>query len=254
MPPIRVSVAARIAVTIALTLAFCSAAIAPAGAVTPNGRLQIIHLDVGQGDGAVIITPLGEVAMIDEGQSGTTALGRTVLQQLQDLGVTHVDHHFVSHYHSDHLGNFPAIFGAGGVTLDYGWDGGGSYTTSMYTNYVNTLGNRRRTLVTDKVVTMDSLSAHPVTIKCEYTNPVADPNTSSIVLKISYGEFDMVFGGDLPSSPGENTAGALVGPVEAYKVHHHGSNTSTAAGWLSRPTRRRASHGRCSSSSVVMPG
>jgi hypothetical protein len=42
----------------------------------------------------------------------------------------------------------------------------------------------------------------------------------------------MVFGGDLPSSPGENTAGPLVGPVEAYKVHHHGSATSTAAAWL----------------------
>jgi beta-lactamase superfamily II metal-dependent hydrolase len=234
MPPTRLSGTARIAVAFALTLAFCSAAIAPARAVTPNGRLQIIHLDVGQGDGAVIITPLGEVAMIDEGQASVTnALGRTVLQQLQDLGVTHVDHHFVSHYHNDHFGNFPNIFGTGGVTLDYGWDGGGSYTTSMYTNYVNTLGNRRRTLVTDKVVTMDSLSAHPVTIKCEYTAPNADPNTASIVLKLSYGEFDMVFGGDLPSSPGENTAGPLVGPVEVYKVHHHGSATSTAAAWLS---------------------
>jgi beta-lactamase superfamily II metal-dependent hydrolase len=235
MPPTRLSGAARIAVAIALTLAFCfSAAITPAGAVTPNGRLQIIHLDVGQGDGAIIISPLGQVAVIDEGQASVTnALGRTVLQQFQDLGVTHVDHHFVSHYHNDHFGNFPTIFGTGGVSLDYGWDGGGSYTTSMYTNYVNTLGNRRRTLVTDQVITMDSLSAHPVTIKCEYGVVNADPNTASIVLKLSYGEFDMVFGGDLPSSPGENTAGPLVGPVEVYKVHHHGSATSTAATWLS---------------------
>jgi beta-lactamase superfamily II metal-dependent hydrolase len=232
MPPTRLSGTASIAVAIALTFAFCSAVITPAGAVTPNGRLQIIHLDVGQGDGAVIITPLGQVVMIDEGQSGTTALGQTVLQQLQTLGVTHVDHHFVSHYHSDHLGNFPAIFGTGGVSLDYGWDRGGSYTTGAYTSYVTTLGSRRRTIVQNQIITLDSLSAHPVTIKCVYLGPVTgDENTSSIVLKISYGEFNMVFGGDLPGTY-ETTAGPQVGPVEVYKVHHHGSATSTSATWL----------------------
>ena len=119
----------------------------PAGAVTANGRLQIIHLDVGQGDGAVIITPLGQVVMIDEGRPATPAMGVTVLAQLQALGVTHVDHHFASHYHSDHIGNFDAIFDAGSCHLDYGWDRAGSYTTAAYTNYVNTLGAKRRTMV-----------------------------------------------------------------------------------------------------------
>ena len=244
MSPTRVSGAARIAVAVALTLAFCSAAIAPAGAVTPNGRLQIIQLDVAQGDGAVIITPLGEVAMIDDGQSNTTAMGRTVLQQLQALGITHVDHHFSSHYHADHNTLFPTIFGTGGVTLDYGWDRGGSYTTQAYTNYVNTLGSRRRTLVKDKVITMDSLSAHPVTIKCVNLNgagvSTTDENTLSVVLKISYGEFQAVYGGDLGGANSGSykdiesiVAPQVGGQVEVVKVHHHGSATSTNATWLS---------------------
>jgi len=241
MPPTRLSGAACVAV--AFALAFCSAATTPAGAVTPNGRLQIIHLDVGQGDGAVIISPLGQVVMIDEGQSTTTAMGMTVLAQLQALGVTHVDHHFNSHYHSDHLGNFPAIFGAGGVSLDYGWDRGGSYTTAAYTNYKNTLGARRRTMVKNQVITLDSLSAHPVTIKCVNLAGAGlysgtEENVLSMVLKVSYGEFDMVFGGDLSGANSgsykdiETTVGPQVGPVEAYKVHHHGSATSTNANWL----------------------
>ena len=50
-----------ILIAILLTFSAISAA-----AVTPNGRLQIIHLDVGQGDGAVLISPLGQVAMFDD--------------------------------------------------------------------------------------------------------------------------------------------------------------------------------------------
>ena len=241
MPPTRLSGAACIAVAFALALSF--AATTPAAAVTANGRLQIIQLDVGQGDGAVIISPLGQVVMIDEGQATTTAMGVTVLAQLQALGVTHVDHHFNSHYHSDHLGNFPAIFGTGGVSLDYGWDRGGSYTTGMYTSYVTTLGSRRRTMVKNQVITLDSLSAHPVTIKCVNLAGAGlysgtEENVLSMVLKVSYGEFDEVFGGDLSGYNSgsykdiETTVGPQVGPVEAFKVHHHGSATSTNPTWL----------------------
>ena len=241
MPPTRLSGAACIAVAFALALPF--AATTPAAAVTANGRLQIIQLDVGQGDGAVIISPLGQVVMIDEGQATTTAMGVTVLAQLQALGVTHVDYHFNSHYHSDHLGNFPAIFGTGGVSLDYGWDRSGSYTTGMYTSYVTTLGSRRRTMVKNQVITLDSLSAHPVTIKCVNLAGAGlysgtEENVLSMVLKVSYGEFDMVFGGDLSGYNSgsykdiETTVGPQVGPVEAFKVHHHGSATSTNPAWL----------------------
>ena len=44
---------------------------APALAVFTNGKLQVIHLDAGQGDAAVIITPGGQVAMIDDGTNFT---------------------------------------------------------------------------------------------------------------------------------------------------------------------------------------
>ena len=56
-----------------------------------------------------------------------------------------------------------------------------------------------------------------------------------MVLKVSYGEFDMVFGGDLPGTNSgsykdiETIVGPQVGPVEVYKVHHHGSATSSNA-------------------------
>jgi len=223
----------------ALALPLLALAIpSPAAAVVATGRLQIIQLDVGQGDGAVIISPLGQVAMIDNGVNGnpTPAGGVKVPQQLQALGVTHVDHHFASHYHADHIGLTAAIFGVGGVaTLGYGWDRAESYTTATYTTYVNTLGSKRRTLVKNQVITLDSLSAHPVTIKCVDLagagTGTTDENGKCLVLKVSYGEFDAVFGGDLISAV-ETVVAAAVGPVESYKVHHHGSSGSSNATFL----------------------
>ncbi len=231
MPPIRHLRLALLLATLALVLAV------PAAAVTATGRLQIIQLDVGQGDGAVIISPLGEVAMVDNGvyTNPTPASGVKVLGQLQALGVTHVKHHFASHYHADHIGLMNTIFGSGGITLDYGWDRGGSYGSATYTNYVNVLGSRRRTLVRNQVITLDSLSAHPVTIRCVNLAgagiSTTDENSLSMVLKISYGEFDAVWGGDLTEDI-EPTVGPQVGVVEAYKVHHHGSRYSTTTSWL----------------------
>ncbi len=217
----------------------------PAAAVTATGRLQIIHLDVGQGDGALIISPLGQTVLIDEGPSGASpVMGVSVVNQLKALGVTRVDYHFASHYHSDHIGNLTAIIAAG-IPIDYGWDRGGSYTTATYTNYVNALGSKRRTLVKNQVILLDSLSAHPVRIKCVDLNGAGisptptDENSLCLSLKVSYGEYDEVFGGDLTggaeggSSPDiESRVAAAIGVVEVYKVHHHGSRFSSNTAFL----------------------
>jgi beta-lactamase superfamily II metal-dependent hydrolase len=205
----------------------------------PGERLKIVHLDVGQGDGAVLITPGGQVVLIDTGKAGTGVMGVSVLNQLRALGVTHVDRHFQSHYHADHLANIDEIVN-GGIAIDKGYDRGTANQpgTQIYNTYVSTLGTKRRTMVANQVVTLDSLSAHPVTIKCVTPNGgglgTSDENDMSMVLKVSYGEFDMEFGGDLPgtSPAAEAAVGPLVGQVEVYKVHHHGSATATSAAWL----------------------
>lgn len=241
MPSIRSLRAAFAAACACLT--FATFAAPASAAVTPNGRLQIYHLDVGQGDGALIVTPLGQVVMIDNGVSPShpTAMGKSVVQQLQALGVNHIDHHFASHYHSDHIGNTVAIVSAG-IPITNGWDRGGSYTTATYTNYKNTLGVNRKTLVKNQVITLDSLSAHPVTIKvvdlagAGASGVSGDENALCLMLKVKYGEFDETFGGDLPGlSPQpivEPIVATEIGTAEVYKVHHHGSATSSDASIL----------------------
>jgi beta-lactamase superfamily II metal-dependent hydrolase len=225
-------------------LGACLALFAPAAAlgVTPNGRLQVIHLNVGQGDGTVLITPMGQVVLIDDGLYNNTA---APVAQLAALGVTHVDLHFASHYHADHIGAIAQIQSSG-VTIDAGWDRGQSYTSATYTNYVNALGVKRHTIAKNQVFTLDVPSAHPVVIKCVEIGPAglatSDENSKSIVLRVTYGEFDAVFAGDLTgtatggSADVETVAGPQVGPVELYKVNHHGSRYSSNDNWLNAIT------------------
>jgi competence protein ComEC len=69
-----------------------------------NGKLQM--MDVGQGDGAVLISPKGAVVLFDTGVRNNCDKPISYLQQ---LGVTHVDYIFVSHYHADHIGCVPQV-------------------------------------------------------------------------------------------------------------------------------------------------
>ena len=239
--------AARSALFVSLAFGLLAAA-RPAHAVPPgNGKLQIIHLNAAQGNAAVLISPEGEVAMFDDGSS-TNACTHcpscgSVLSQLQSLGVTHVKLHFASHYHEDHIGCISQLIPSNGITLDQGWDRGGSYSSGPFSNYLNFLnaGARRHTLTKGKVFMLDSLSAHPVTIKCIALAgdgiSTSDENSKSVVMRVTYGEFDEVIGGDLVglANPGvdvETQVGPQVGRVEVALVHHHGSFFSTNEAWL----------------------
>ncbi|HVP40224.1 MAG TPA: hypothetical protein VMS93_13685, partial [Candidatus Saccharimonadales bacterium] len=214
----------------------------PAGAVTPNGKLQIIHLDVGQGDGAVIISPqLGQVVMIDDGGATNPSFACSkILAQLDTLGITHVDYHFASHYHSDHIGCFSSIDNV--VHFGQGWDRAGSYGTATYTNYVNALGGRRHKLTKGRVFTLDSTYAHPVTLTCVDIDTTGDDNfenSKSVMLRLDYGNFHESFGGDLDGFSAsdrhndETPFSPEVDTVLIYKVHHHSSNYSSNDTWLS---------------------
>jgi beta-lactamase superfamily II metal-dependent hydrolase len=210
------------------TLLFASA---PCGAVTPNGKLQIIHLDVGQGDGAVLISPLGQVVMID---CGVNTNCTPVANQLAALGVTHVDYHFASHFHADHLGCFATLDGSSHTFFGQAWDHGGTYSSGVFTAYAAAaaVNGRRHTTVKGQVWTLDSLSAHPVTITCvDMHTGASDENVNSTMLRVDYGNFHESFGGDLPAtaSGGYETAyGTELDTVLVYKTHHHGSATSSS--------------------------
>src|SRR4029077_20709649 len=124
------------------------------------GKLQIHYMDVGQGDGAVTISPLGEVVLFDDGVLNQCA---KPIAYLNALGITKIDYHIASHYHSDHIGCAATILSMFPLQKA-AYDRGGNYTTATYASYVNAVGAKRQTAVKGQAITLDAGSANPVTI------------------------------------------------------------------------------------------
>ena len=222
------------------------ALLVPAAALAQaNGKLQIHHIMVGQGDGILLISPLGQKALFDDGVYTNCT---EIKNYISGLGITTIDYHFTSHYHADHIGCIDDLAAIGITIGTTGYDRGSSYSSATYTNYVNTLGAKRATMAKNQVVTLDAGAANPVFLKCVdlngagvYSPTGSDENAKSMVMKVSYGSFDEVIAGDLTGDAAggkdvETTVGPQVGDVEIYKVHHHGSRYSSNSNFLNAIT------------------
>ncbi|HVP58520.1 MAG TPA: MBL fold metallo-hydrolase [bacterium] len=210
-----------------------------------QAALQVIGIDVGQGDCTLIISPTGKTVLIDAGDTGK-GTGK-VLPYLQSRGIKSLDYTIASHYHSDHVGGMDEVINA--LTRDSlkvaAYDRGWSYTTQAYTQYATAVGSKRQTITEGQVIDIGG----GATLKClalnshgrltpPYDNGIYDENNLSVVMLLDYGEFEMELGGDLP---GKNTSSyydieslvaPLVGDLDVYKVHHHGGANASNTTWL----------------------
>jgi beta-lactamase superfamily II metal-dependent hydrolase len=203
-----------------------------------NGNLQLHFIDVGQGDGALLVSPLGETILFDD---GTTDDCSKPVDYLTNLGVTQIDYHIASHYHSDHIGCAAQVLGRFPL-VNAAYDRGGSYSTKVFENYLSAVGSKRETAIEGMVITLDSGSRNPVTVRIAALNgngiATTNENDLSIVAVIEFGNFDAVMGGDLSGfNTGsyediETSVAPKVGQVEVYKVNHNCSQYSSNPTWL----------------------
>jgi len=196
----------------------------------PAGSFGLILLDVGQGDAAVVIAPGGCAALLDGGPTGA---GDAVIKPaLAALGVTALDFAIASHYHADHIGGLDEVdAGAGAVAIPTVYDRGGSYASATFDQYAAHFGNRRQQVSAGQRWSLCGEVAFEVVAADANGTSTTNENGKSVAVKISYGAFDALVGGDLTgASPNiESVVAPAIGELEVYKVHHHGSGTSSNA-------------------------
>ncbi len=207
-----------------------------------DGNLQIHFMDVGQGDGAVLISPGGEVVLFDDGRSGNCDKPVSYLQQ---LGIKEVEYHIASHYHADHIGCISQVLSEVQLTKD-AIDRGHEYRSPEYQAYVSAIGTHRKTGTPGMSITLDQTSPNPVQIKIVALNgngiQTTNENDLSVVAVVHYGNFSAEIGGDLSGYHSdryediETSVAPMVGHIDVYKVHHHCSRYSTNEKWLSVTT------------------
>ncbi len=210
-----------------------------------NGRLQIHHMDVGQGDGAVLISPGGQIVLFDAGEDMKKRDCTSAVSYLDQLGIKHIDYLYVSHYHFDHIGCIPAVLDQFQLQGD-AYDRGENYPGKTYTNYVKAVGGHRKTASIGDSITLDKSSQNPVVITVVAVDgksrngqvQTSNENDLSLAVVVSFGSFREEIGGDLS---GDNTqmyqdvetpVAPDVGKIDVYKVHHHCSSHSTNDAWM----------------------
>lgn len=184
-------------------------------ALTPR-HLEIVFLDVGQGDAIALGAPGGIWGTVDTGRRGAE-----LTAFLRARGVRRLAWSAVTHPHADHAGGLDALVRAyPQVTLVTAEEAGGAGAPA---GLVVNRGHR--------------LALGPVPIQVLGPPAAGRPgwsvNDRSLVLRVEWAGWRVLLTGDIEAAA-EEALLAAGGSLEAdvLKVAHHGSDTSTSAAWL----------------------
>ncbi|MBA3051602.1 MAG: MBL fold metallo-hydrolase [Candidatus Omnitrophota bacterium] len=160
---------------------------------------------------------------------------------LDYLGVTTINHMVLTHPHDDHYAGLNLVLN--NYTVDNFY-----CTGTIEQNTVQTALNSQASCTVYKMsdYSVGSYLSGPATnvgtawdpnVVCKVLafNNAASDNDRSLVLKMSLGESSFLFGGDATVSV-ESVISSSEGPIDFYKMHHHGSsatsNDTTFLSWL----------------------
>lgn len=199
------------------------------------GSLKIYFVDVGQGDCTLICTPTNKTILIDGGGSETESFDvgeKTLLPYLLDRKIIKIDYMMISHFDTDHVGGLLYLLEKieiKNVIISKQGDFCENYyklkEIVLEKNIPVLVVKQGDRLKVDKMVYFDILFPEDSLISDNVLN------NNSIVAKLNYGSFSMMFTGDI-----EEIAEKKL--IEMYKdtsllkstvlkVAHHGSNSSS---------------------------
>jgi competence protein ComEC len=227
-------------------LVFLALAIAATAArgreASSTGRLEVVALDVGQGDALLVRFPEGPSMLVDAGgfaRSRFDVGAKVVAPALRSLGLLTIDILAITHAHRDHLGGAEAVlrsFSPGAVWLGRMPDDPAvaALERQAAERGVPVVFPRRGARIALGGARLEVLNPGPGVMS---TGPAR--NDDSLVLRLSFGGQSVLLTGDLES--GLETA--LVGEgrdlrADLLKIGHHGSRTSTSAPFLRRVSPR----------------
>jgi len=215
-----------LALILALLL-LCGCAKPNAPAPTPvSDNLAVHFIDVGQADCALLECD-GKFMLIDGGNVADSSL---VVSYLQKAGVEELEAVICSHAHEDHVGGLPGVLAVFPTKAVYAPTR--TYSSKCFDDFLYYTDQQGLTVTIPSVGDTIELGDATATV----LGPVKtypDPNNTSIILMVQFGENKFLFTGDMEVEAENDMldAGAKV-KADVLKVGHHGSNTSTGYRFL----------------------
>lgn len=193
----------------------------------PDGKLHVYFLDVGQGDAALVRTPLNKYILIDGGPDDGVlrGMGGVLPFYVHDIELV-----ILTHPHPDHVNGLVEVlkrYKIGTVLMT-----GISYDYAGYTAFLDILARNKISVI---FANGSDFQFGGVTFDIIYPlsslqgRSFENVNNSSIVFRLIYGESEFYFSGDA-ERPEESQILTTNVDVKAdvLKVGHHGSRTASS--------------------------
>lgn len=211
------------------------------------GQLEIVFVDVGQGDGSFVIFPDGSTLLFDGGPRDAKDVVRGVI----DEHGGRVDAVAISHTDADHLGGMVGVLrgadGRAGTDDDLvptsRWIGhDDAVCDSQLCDEYRTLRGvpfelpDNGTVVDHGGATVTVVARDGVVAGAALAD-IDEENERSLALLFEFGGRSVFIGGDLTggglgTTDLEAAVAAVTGPVDVLRLNHHGSETSSSGGFL----------------------
>ena len=199
-------------------------------------QVQVTVLDVGQGDG-IHIRHASLNCLIDGGSSDVSSVGTYRLEPyLLSQGVDTLDYVFVTHGDDDHISGVKEMLENQmfGVKIRNLVMPPSEYHDEKLAALAQAaMKNGTRVTVMDpgdEITTGEGDGGQGLTLACigpECGLEVEPGNETSLVMDLSFGEFDMLFTGDVEGAGEESlVSSGLLRDYDVMKAAHHGSKNS----------------------------
>lgn len=189
--------------------------------------MEVHYIDVGQADSALVICE-GQAMLID---GGNTADSRLIASYLKNEDIKELEYVVCSHAHEDHVGGLSAALSTVNVCRVFAPETGAD--TKAYKNFVKKAKEQDCAIETPSAGEKIPLGSGTVEFLGPITEKGRELNSTSIVLKITYGNTSFLFTGDAERDEEQEIldSGADL-KATVLKAGHHGSSTSTTYPFL----------------------
>ena len=205
-------------------------------------ELQIHIIDVGQAE-SILIVQDGFTMLVD---SGDNFSGDDVVKYIKNLGIDKIDIFLITHFHRDHAGGAHKIISSLDVKKIVCHKFSDLYTMQERFWYIDMSISRsiRETFGSmsifmesacenNKLKNFDVGDAKVYTLS--QNNDAVNVNNKSIVFKLVYGDFSMLFMADAESEVEKELLEEDADlSADVLKIGHHGSKTSTTDEFLDK--------------------